>query len=189
MMNYSILTLDPGTGSRLYNQLVSHQNGRNGFLRIGELAQASGVSADTLRHYERKGLLKPRRSASGYREYPAQALDRVRMIRSALALGFRLDDLTRIFKVRDAGGAPCRQVRELAAVKLDEVESLLQELTAVRNELRKLLKDWDQRLDSMPAEEPARLLEMLAASGLARGQTLSLLKPNFPNRKPKKEAK
>lgn len=168
---------------------MSHQNGKNGFLRIGELAQASGVSPDTLRHYERKGLLKPRRLASGYREYPAHAVDRVRMIRSALALGFRLDDLTRIFKVRDAGGAPCRQVRELAAVKLDEVESLLQELTTVRDELRKLLKDWDRRLDSTSAEEPARLLETLAAIGFANGSASSLLNPNLSKRKTKKEAK
>jgi MerR family mercuric resistance operon transcriptional regulator len=158
-------------------------------LRIGELAQMSGISADTLRHYERKGLMKPDRSVNGYREYPAHAVDRVRMIRSALALGFRLDDLARIFKVRDAGGAPCRQVRELAAVKLDEVESLLQELTTVRNELRKLLKDWDQRLDSTSAEEPARLLEMLAATSFASGSAASLLKPTISGNKTRKGAK
>ncbi len=165
------------------------QNGKNGVLRISELAQATGVSADTLRHYERKGLLKPRRSANRYREYPVQAVDRVRMIRSALALGFRLDDLTRIFKVRDAGGAPCRQVRELAAGKLGEVESLLQELTTVRNELRKLLKDWDRRLDSTSAAEPARLLETLSAIGFAKGSTTTFLNSNLSKRKIKKEAK
>lgn len=111
------------------------------------------------------------------------------MIRSALTLGFRLDDLTRIFKVRDAGGAPCRQVRELAAGKLDEVESLLQELTTVRNELRKLLKDWDQRLESTLAAEPARLLETLAAIGFANGSGFSLPNSNLSKRKPKKETK
>lgn len=185
--------LDPGTGSRLYNQRVNHQDGNNGFLRIGELARVSGVSPDTLRHYERKGLLKPRRSANQYREYPAHAVNRIRMIRSALALGFKLDDLTRILKVRDAGGAPCRQVRELAAVRLDEVESRLQELTVVRDELRSLLKDWDQRLDSTEEAKPAHLLEMLAATGLPDGlpdgQTLSLLKPNFSKHKHGKETK
>src|SRR5262245_12614852 len=104
----------------------------DGPLRSGELARISGVSADTLRHYERKGLLKPRRAPNGYREYPLSAVDRVRLIRSALAIGFKLDDLARIFKVRDAGGAPCRHVRELAEAKLDEIETLVREATAMR---------------------------------------------------------
>ncbi len=158
-------------------------------MRAGELARLAGVSTDTLRHYERKGLLKPRRAPNGYREYPQQALDRVRMIRSALAIGFKLDDLARIFKVRDAGGAPCRQVRELAATKLDELETLVREATAMRDGLRMLLKDWDALLDSAPANEPARLLESLAAIGLADGHTLAQLKSPGFKRKQKKEVK
>ena len=71
-------------------------------LRSGELARLSGVSADTLRHYERKGLLKPQRGSNGYREYPRHAVERLRLIRNALALGFKLDDLERVFKIRDA---------------------------------------------------------------------------------------
>src|SRR4029434_7929885 len=86
-------------------------------LRSGELARLSGVSADTLRHYERKGLLKPQRASNGYREYPRHAVERMRLIRNALAIGFKLDDLERVLKIRDAGGAPCRQVRDLAAAK------------------------------------------------------------------------
>jgi len=54
-------------------------------LRSGELARISGVSADTLRHNERKGLLKPRRAPNGYREYPRHAVERVRLIRAALS--------------------------------------------------------------------------------------------------------
>ncbi|MEP7340160.1 MAG: heavy metal-responsive transcriptional regulator [Acidobacteriota bacterium] len=156
-------------------------------MRIGKLAHLSGVSADTLRHYERKGLLKPLRQSNGYREYPAQAVTRVRMIRSALAIGFRLDDLARIFKVRDAGGAPCRQVRQMAAAKLDEVETLLGELTAMRGELRGLLKDWDQRLDSTDSDEPARLLETLAETGIASSRSFAPLKPNSPKLKRNKK--
>ncbi|MEO6726336.1 MAG: heavy metal-responsive transcriptional regulator [Blastocatellia bacterium] len=152
-------------------------------MRIGDLARLSGVSADTLRHYERKGLLKPLRQSNGYRAYPEHAADRVRMIRNALAFGFRLDDLARIFKVRDAGGSPCRQVHQLAAAKLDEVETLLAELTAMRGELRKLLKDWDRRLDSTSGDEPARLLEMLPATGVARAQALAPLRPNSQKNK------
>jgi DNA-binding transcriptional MerR regulator len=160
-----------------------------GPLRSGELARISGVSADTLRHYERKGLLKPRRAPNGYREYPRHAVERVRLIRAALAIGFKLDDLERVFKIRDSGGAPCRQVRELAAAKLDELEALVRDLTAMRDEMRELLKDWDRRLDSVPADEPARLLETLAAIGLANVRALAPLKPRHSNHGKKKERK
>lgn len=158
-----------------------------GPLRSGELARVSGVSADTLRHYERKGLLKPRRAPNGYREYPRHAVERVRLIRAALAIGFKLDDLERVFKIRDAGGAPCRQVRELAAAKLVEIEALVRDLTVMRDEMRELLKDWDLRLDSAPPDEPARLLETLAGIGLANVRALAPLKPRHSNRAKKKE--
>src|SRR4026209_2630353 len=91
---------------------------RAGPWRIGELAKATGVSTDTLRHYERKKVLRSERSSNGYRAYPEGALERVRMIRQALAVGFTLDELSAIFKVFDGGGAPCEQVRTLAAQKL-----------------------------------------------------------------------
>ena len=77
------------------------------YLRSGELAALAGISPDTLRHYERMKLLAtPRRSAGNYRLYPREALERVRLIRHALAVGFSLPELAKILKVRDAGGAP-----------------------------------------------------------------------------------
>lgn len=140
------------------------------FLRSGELARASGVSADTLRHYERKGVLAaPRRSPNGYREYPAHALERVRLVRRALAVGFTLDELASILKVRDRGGAPCRQVRTLAAAKLSDVETRLRELVAVRDELRATLRDWDARLSKTKSDERAGLLEALVETCAAGG--------------------
>ena len=64
-------------------------------LRSGDLARATGVSTDTLRHYERLGILKkPPRTDGGYRAYPADALDRVNLIRNALGSGFTLRELT-----------------------------------------------------------------------------------------------
>lgn len=78
----------------------------------GELAAAVGVSTDTLRHYERKGVLpRPGRTANGYRHYPETALERVSMIRQALAVGFTLDELAAILNERDNGGLPCKKVR------------------------------------------------------------------------------
>jgi len=113
----------------------------------------------------------------------------VRLIRAALAIGFKLDDLERVFKIRDAGGAPCRQVRELAGAKLEEIEALVRDLTAMRDEMRRLIKDWDRRLDSVPADEPARLLETLGAIGLANIRALAPLKPRHSNSAKKKERK
>jgi DNA-binding transcriptional MerR regulator len=166
---------------------VSKKTSLNKPLRAGEAARLAGVSADTLRHYERKGLLKPQRASNGYREYSRQAVERVRLIRSALAIGFKLDELDSVLKIRDAGGAPCRQVRELAAAKLDELETLVRELTALRDELQDLIKDWDRLLDSALANEPARLLETLAATGLANARSFALLKPRSANRGQRKE--
>ena len=151
---------------------------------MGELAKAAGVSADTLRHYERKGVLRAQRSGNGYRQYSEDSLERVRMIRQAVAVGFTLNELSDIFKVFDRGGAPCQQVRSLAANKLAEIENHLQEVTALRNELRAALKDWDNRLARTAAGQRADLLKALAArAGVHRSSTSLLL------RKPKRNKK
>lgn len=122
------------------------------------------MSTDTLRHYERVGVLPlPRRSPNGYREYPASALFRVQLVRSALAIGFTLEELTVILRARDRGLAPCRQVRALAAAKLDELENLLCELTTARDELRAMIREWDAKLGHAEAGERVGLLDALAA--------------------------
>lgn len=148
-------------------------------LRSGELAKLAGVSADTLRHYERKGVLaRPGRAGNGYREYPADALQRVRLIRRALAVGFTLDELSNILRVRDRGGAPCHEVRALAATKLSQVETQLKDLMVMRNELRTTLKDWDVRLAQKAPGGRANLLEALAADeGKSSRRFRSPLKP------------
>lgn len=135
--------------------------------RIGELAKSAGVSTDTLRHYERKGVLgKPGRSTNGYREYSTEALVRVRLVRRALAVGFTLNELSSVLKVRDRGGVPCQRVRELAAEKLSGIESRLSELSILRDELRTTLKDWDTRLARTDPGASAGLLEALASSAI-----------------------
>lgn len=132
------------------------------FLRSGELAELAGVSTDTLRHYERKGVLtRPPRRANGYRQYPGDALRRVQLIRRALAVGFTLDELATVLRVRDTGGAACAEVRALAATKLAGVQKRMRELTDLRNELKVILKDWDDRLEHRASGEPIHLLESL----------------------------
>lgn len=160
---------------------------RKGVWRVGTLAKASGVSTDTLRHYERKGLLRPMRSSNGYREYPEHALERVRMIRKALAVGFTLDELSTVFQVFDRGEVPCQQVRELAATKLAEVERHLQEVLAMRDELRASLEDWDARLARTAQGQRAGLLEALAARNSVRPSSTSLLLRKPKHKKGKKD--
>lgn len=144
---------------------MNHQTNSKTYIRSSELAKQSGVSTDTLRHYERKGLIPPpRRSQNGYREYPAQTLDRVLLVRRALAVGFTLTELADILRLRDRGGAPCRQVRALTAVKLEAVEERLKEMGLLRDELRVLLGEWDALLESTTPGEPVRLLERLPSS-------------------------
>jgi DNA-binding transcriptional MerR regulator len=134
-----------------------------GGFRSGELARLAGVSTDTLRHYERKGVLPiARRLSNGYRKYPPDSLHRVRLVRRALAVGFTLDELARFMKARDRGQAPCREVRALAALKLSELEGRLSEMQALRDELRATLKDWDKRLAGKSDGQRAGLLEALS---------------------------
>ena len=93
-------------------------------LRSGTLASLAGVSTDTLRYYERRGLLpRPPRDRNGYRRYPASAVARVRVIQRALDAGFTVADLARVLKERDAGGAPCRDVFRIARTRLGTTES------------------------------------------------------------------
>ena len=92
-------------------------------MSAGELARLTGVSTDSLRHYERVGVLaKPRRTPAGYRQYPPEAVKRVRIVRRALAIGFSLRELARVLRVREKGGAPCHEVRALASAKLEELD-------------------------------------------------------------------
>jgi len=131
-------------------------------LSSGELADLAGVSRDTLRHYERKGVLpRPLRGHNAYRQYPPEALQRVQLVRRALSVGFTLDELAKVLKVRDAGGAPCEEVRKLAAQKLLNVQDQLRELTKLRDDLQETLREWDARLAHRTNGKRANLLESL----------------------------
>jgi len=123
------------------------------------------VSRDTLRHYERKGVLpRPARSAKGYRLYPVKAVECVRLVRRALAVGFTLDELARILAERQQGCAPCRDVHALAVAKLKNLNDRLREMEMLRGELETIIGDWDERLATQSTDAPEYLLETLAHS-------------------------
>jgi DNA-binding transcriptional MerR regulator len=137
-----------------------------------EVARVTGVSTDTLRHYERQGLLPVvPRTASGYRQYSPAVVERALLIQRALVVGFSLADLKRVFQVRDKGGAPCRSVRALVGQRVDELSSRIEQLLTLREELRALLVDWDNKLATTPHGERAHLLDALASTpGIERSQ-------------------
>ena len=131
-----------------------------------EVADAAGISTDTLRYYERCGVLpKPARTGAGYRRYPASAVERVALIRRSLTIGFSIKDLARVFEERARGGAPCRKVRAIVGERLTRIDAELAALTQLKAELADLLQDWDAKLAATPPGQRAKLLESLPVSG------------------------
>jgi DNA-binding transcriptional MerR regulator len=134
-----------------------------GAMTTGKLAAATGVSPDTIRHYEQLGLLSTAlRTAGGYRLFPSDALTHVRMIRAGLHAGFSLAELAGIFRERAAGGAPCRRVANLASEKVRSLDRQIAQLTQLRDWLSQTVAAWQQRLNRTPLGQRAGLLESLA---------------------------
>jgi DNA-binding transcriptional MerR regulator len=138
------------------------QNGSSKALRSGDLAKASGVSPDTVRHYEKIGVLpRASRTESGYRFYPASAVERVLVVQRALRIGFTLAELADVLKTRDGGGAPCRRVYQLALKKLKGIEADIEALKGTQRYMKKVLSDWEQRIRSAGPGQRSHLLHSL----------------------------
>jgi MerR family transcriptional regulator, copper efflux regulator len=119
-------------------QTGSQQEIAVSYFNIGQLAQRGGVAIDTVRYYERDGLLAPAsRSASGYRRYGDAELKRLRFIRRAKALGFSLDDIRGLLALSDERNVA--KVRYAAEAKLADIDNRLAELTRIRDGLRELI--------------------------------------------------
>ena len=132
--------------------------------RTGELAARTGVSADTVRHYESLALLPTApRDTNGYRRFPEAAVQRIVVIQRALEAGFSLADLRRVLRIRDAGGVPCRQVYAIAEERLADLERRIADLQALRNELAGALVEWKATLESTPGDKQAGLLHSWAS--------------------------
>ena len=105
-------------------------------MRIGAVARASGVSVDTVRFYERVGVLsKPERTESGYRVYGPSTVERIRLTRELQAIGFTLTDVVDALAAHDAGGATCESERWRLDAVLARVDARLAELTALRGRI------------------------------------------------------
>jgi len=119
-------------------------------MQIGELAEATGISRDTLRYYEKRGLLQARRGSNGYRDYPAEAADWLRYIRTAQALGFTLQEIEADLPLLAAPAADsAAALRAALQSKLAEIDRRIDGLQALRGEVAR-------RITEQMAECPLR---------------------------------
>lgn len=131
-------------------------------LTIGQVAKRVGVTVETIRFYERQGLLaNPHRTASGYRQYPPEAVQRVRFIQRAKDLGFSLKEIRELLSLCDRPDTMCTHVKVFAVQTLAAIESKLHDLERMRNALAQLLMKCDGKrqlsecpiLDALSQEE------------------------------------
>jgi MerR family copper efflux transcriptional regulator len=113
-------------------------------LRIGQVARESGVGLETVRFYERQGLVpRPPRRASGYRAYPPDSVARIRFIRTAKELGFSLKEIRELLSLRIRPVRSCAKVRTISVAKLEDIEGRIAMLHRMRQALRELVAACD----------------------------------------------
>ncbi|WP_294114017.1 MerR family transcriptional regulator [Shimia sp.] len=126
-------------------------------MRIGALAEASGVSRDTLRYYEKQGLIHADRWPNGYRDYPEGMVEMVRLIRQGQALGFSLKEIGALVQGL-GGGLSQAEVETLLRGKLAEIDARMQELSDLRAVVaRRLAKACPLGLDAPGSLDPKRV--------------------------------
>lgn len=115
-------------------------------LTIGQVSNLAGVNRETLRYYERKGIIDlPARKDSGYRIYPLETVKRIRFIKRAQTLGFSLKEITELIALQNnADGAICRDVKKYAKDKVKKIEMKLADLNQMHSRLRELIAVCDE---------------------------------------------
>ena len=113
-------------------------------LTVSKLADQVGVSPDTVRYYERIGLLpEPDRSATGYRLYGDDAVERLRLIKHAQRFGLRLEEVGELLQIRERGLCPCGHTRTLLERRMSELDEQITVLASLREDIAHLLSDVD----------------------------------------------
>lgn len=145
-------------------------------LTIGALAKRAGVGVETVRFYEREGLVRqPPRRRGGYRTYSEEAVAQIRFIRQAQALGFTLEEAGALLKLRVTPGTRCTAVRSRAVAKLSDVEAKIEQLEKIREALEKLVA-------ACPGKGPLAACTIMEALN----STTSPAAPTLPARRRKK---
>lgn len=120
-------------------------------MRVNQLAQAVGVTPDTVRFYTRVGYLEPTKNpANGYKDYDDKNLRRLQFILSARQLGFSVEDIGSILAESDEGKSPCPLVRQLIERRLREHEQRFNETVLLRNRMLAAVEQWSTKGDKQP---------------------------------------
>ncbi|MEH6445399.1 MAG: MerR family transcriptional regulator [Oceanospirillaceae bacterium] len=122
-------------------------------MKVSELAKQAGVTADTVRHYTRIGLLKPVRNPdNGYQLYDEVALKYLRFTQKARLLGFSLNDIETIVHHQHSGKSPCPMVRDLMASQLPKVSKQIAELQQQLSRMEAAMLAWQEMPDGVPSD-------------------------------------
>ncbi|MEO6350955.1 MAG: heavy metal-responsive transcriptional regulator [Candidatus Limnocylindrales bacterium] len=156
-------------------------------MRIGELSRQSGVPSTTLRYYEQAGLLAaPRRTASGYRAYDGETLNRLAFIRAAQSVGLTLAEIRDVMAIRDGGRAPCQHVQEIVDRRRAEVRTRIADLRRLEADLARVSRA-AAALD--PAEcEPSGICGAIPAELSARDALAGVGRPDDHRTPPARRA-
>lgn len=121
-------------------------------IHIGEIAQSAGLTTQAIRFYEKRGLIgSAARTLGGYRVYSPETRERVRFIKRAQALGFSLDEIREILRLKYGGQSPCDCVREMLTKKLAALREQMAEMEKMRREIQFSLRA-SRRLSRLPHE-------------------------------------
>ena len=144
-------------------------------MQIGELAKETRVTVQTVRFYERRGLMpQPLRRESGYRDFGEGDLRRLEFIRQAKGLGFSLQEIRDILQTRERGQCPCTDVTKMAERHLAAAEAEIVRLQRFRRELRQALGTWKQKpTRNLPANAICVLIERTMNGGRNHGRKKS----------------
>lgn len=156
-------------------------------LLIGQVAKLAGVRSDTVRFYERTGLLpRPTRTASGYRVYDSAAARQLQFVKKAQALGFSLDEIRCILSLRGGGKKTCERVLAIAEATLGETERRLAELQSFRDDLKRTVTAWRKPRKQACISEFCALIESASPGPQPKSALLEGLRqrPAKPAEKP-----
>ena len=151
-------------------------------MTVIEVQAATGVSADAIRWYVRKGLLKPRRnSTNGYFEFSAADLRQLRFIGRAKSLGFTLAEIREVLAMSRRRESPCRLVRDTVRRRVIDVRARVESLQAMERHIRRALRLWKRLPDGIPTgDQVCRLVEALASDFDLRATRRLKIPPRRP---------
>jgi DNA-binding transcriptional MerR regulator len=140
-------------------------------LQIGKVARTTGLSVDTIRFYEKEGLLrKPERSEGGFRLYSSQDIENLQFIHKAQELGFSLAEIRELLLVQDERTEACTHVRDLIQSRLGAVRSKIDDLKRLERHLTQALGKCEDALGAGPSHEHCPVLEEIAGSKNGKGK-------------------